>query len=627
MWSTCGWNVRTTPSPGSYSTDGTTWTALSATVQNIPVASTGKVGVFAAGVNQTETATARFDFFHVAGDEQPADTTAPVTTAAVSTADPAVVTLTATDGAGGSGVAKTEYRIGTQTWSTYTAPVSVPRTDVDQSMEFRSTDNAGNVEDTKSVSIGKSVDATAPVTTATLAPTDPSGSNGWWNDAVTLTLSATDNKPGALVTEYALGDGVWHLYATPVTINVDGAQQVQFRSTDVAGNVEATKSIDVKIDTEAPEIAANLDGDDPVRVSLVASDDTSGVQSRWYKVGSGEWTSYTGPFTVTKASAAQVVAFKAVDKAGNESTPRTVTIAAAPVVLAPSVTGLAVSHTRAPYGLAVTATITVSSGGAVGAELVSLYDGAVLVGAGVLKAGKATVVIDDLAVGNHPLTARFAGNAAVAESVSVVKQLIVDKAKSTVAIKASAIKQTYGTAKPVTLTATVGLDSKRPPAGQVRFKDGATVVATVPVISGKATYKLSQTTKVGAHTFTAQFVPTDTATTVGATSSGVKVTVVKAASTTTVRAGATSVKKGTKVTVSATVKLTDSAQVTAGTVTFHLDGKKVATVAVAKNVAAYKLPTTAASVGKHVVKATFTPKAAGTISGSTSTAVTITVTK
>ena len=93
-----------------------------------------------------------------------------MTTAAVSTADPAVVTLTATDEAGGSGVAKTEYRIGTQTWSTYTAPVSVPRTDVDQSIEFRSTDNAGNVEDTKSVTIAKSTDTTAPVTTATLDP-------------------------------------------------------------------------------------------------------------------------------------------------------------------------------------------------------------------------------------------------------------------------------------------------------------------------------------------------------------------------------------------------------------------------------------------------------------------------
>ncbi|RIJ76691.1 DUF1349 domain-containing protein, partial [Nakamurella silvestris] len=90
---------------GYYSSNGTTWTALAQTVANIPVASTGKVGVFAAGVNATTTATAKVDYFKVV-PAAPADTVAPTTTAAVSAADPAVLTLTATDNAGGSGVAK-----------------------------------------------------------------------------------------------------------------------------------------------------------------------------------------------------------------------------------------------------------------------------------------------------------------------------------------------------------------------------------------------------------------------------------------------------------------------------------------------------------------------------------------
>ncbi|RIJ77775.1 DUF1349 domain-containing protein, partial [Nakamurella silvestris] len=98
---------------GYYSTDGTTWSSVGATVANIPAASTGQVGLYATGVNQTSQATAKFDYFKVVPPAPVVDTTAPVTTASVSTANPAVLTLTATDNAGGSGVAKIEYRNGT----------------------------------------------------------------------------------------------------------------------------------------------------------------------------------------------------------------------------------------------------------------------------------------------------------------------------------------------------------------------------------------------------------------------------------------------------------------------------------------------------------------------------------
>ena len=86
--------------------------------------------------------------------------------------------------------------------------------------------------------------AQPPVTTATLDPAVPSGENGWWKGPVTLTLEATDPDSSAVTTQYALGDGVWHDYTVPVTIDVQGAQSVQFKSTDAEGNVEATRSIE-----------------------------------------------------------------------------------------------------------------------------------------------------------------------------------------------------------------------------------------------------------------------------------------------------------------------------------------------------------------------------------------------
>ncbi|MTD13899.1 DUF1349 domain-containing protein [Nakamurella sp. YIM 132087] len=613
---------------GYYSADGVNWTKFAETVANIPVASDGKVGVYAAGVNQASSGTALVDFFHVVGDEPAPDTTAPVTTATVSDTDPAVLTLTAADEAGGSGVATTEYRNGTQTWTAYTAPVSIPRTAVDQSVEFRSTDVAGNVEATKSVVVPKAAgDTTAPVTTATVAPATPSGTNGWWTSGVTLTLTAIDEPGGSgvAVTQYALADGVWHDWTGPVPVDVDGAQAVQFRSTDVAGNIEATKSVEVKVDATAPDVAANLDGDNPVTVSLIAADATSGIGAVSYRIGAGTWTAYTTPFTVTRTAAVQKVEFKAVDKAGNTSPVRSVAVPAAPVVLKPSVTAHTVSPARAPFGTVVTASIQVTSTGTIGGELVSLYDGTELIGAGILKNGRATVKLDELTVGTHRLTARFAGNATVAESVSPVRTVTVDKAKSSVTLKASAITQSYGTSSPVKLTATVALDSKAAAAGQVRFRDGTKVLVTVPVVGGKATLKLSQTLSVGRHSFTAEFLPADTAGNAGAKSTATVVTVVKAVSTTTLKADRTSQKQGKPVVLTATVVL-DTKQAANGKVRFTVDGKVAATVTVAKGSAKYTLPGTT-KAGKHTVTATFLPASPATVKGSTSSTVPITITK
>lgn len=93
-----------------------------------------------------------------------ADTTAPVTTAVVSDADPAIVTLTAADEEGGTGVVLTQYRlVGSPTWSTYTAPVAVARTATVQTVEFRSVDGAGNEEGERTIEIPAAETMTPPV--------------------------------------------------------------------------------------------------------------------------------------------------------------------------------------------------------------------------------------------------------------------------------------------------------------------------------------------------------------------------------------------------------------------------------------------------------------------------------
>ena len=184
-------------------------------------------------------------------EPEPQDTTAPVTTGQ---ADPqsggsVKVTLTAADEPGGSGVARTEYRLDGGDWTAYSAPftVSAPGS---HTVEYRSADVAGNVEQAKSLTFAIEPDTTAPVTTAILDPASPNGPNGKnYRAPVKVTLEATDGEQGSGVakTEYRVDGGAWATYAGQLTVSASGPHTIAFRSTDQEGNVEAVKSIGFKI--------------------------------------------------------------------------------------------------------------------------------------------------------------------------------------------------------------------------------------------------------------------------------------------------------------------------------------------------------------------------------------------
>jgi glucose/arabinose dehydrogenase/type 1 glutamine amidotransferase len=101
--------------------------------------------------------TAGFDYVRFEPDE-PGDCDPPTTTVQLNGADPVAsydgpveVKLEATDGAGGSGVASTEYALDGGSLQEYTGPFTVAEPGSHE-IEFFSSDNAGNVEETQSVS-------------------------------------------------------------------------------------------------------------------------------------------------------------------------------------------------------------------------------------------------------------------------------------------------------------------------------------------------------------------------------------------------------------------------------------------------------------------------------------------
>jgi hypothetical protein len=231
----------------SYSLDGLVWTeflsAFTVDTSSIPL----QVGLGTYRGENNPNGFARFDWFRVC--DFSLDDTAPQSSASV--APPAgaggwhtsapVVTLGADDGAG-TGVAKTEYRIGDGAWTTYTAPFTAAAP-----VEYRSTDVRGNVEPTRAITVR--VDGVAPVSTATLDP-----ANG------TLRFAATDAGSGVARIEYNVG-GTWLPYASsaPPVFASPGAYSVLHRAVDVAGNVEDERTIAFTIGEPEPGESVEVD--------------------------------------------------------------------------------------------------------------------------------------------------------------------------------------------------------------------------------------------------------------------------------------------------------------------------------------------------------------------------------
>ena len=166
------------------------------------------------------------------------------------------------------------------------------------------------------------------------------------------------------------------------------------------------------------------------------------------------------------------------------------------VVKVVTTTGLAcdLSSPRA-YGTTLTFTATVSSG----TGNVVFKDGVTTIGTVALTNGTAQLQVGSLGVGDHSITANYAGDDSHASSVSSAVPFTVSLISTTTSLDVSpASPQNSGTQ--LTLTATVSSGT-----GTVQFKDGAAALGSpVAVSNGQAQYQTSALA-VGAHTLSAVY--------------------------------------------------------------------------------------------------------------------------
>jgi hypothetical protein len=176
-------------------------------------------------------------------------------------------------------------------------------------------DLAGNpASDSRSFKIDKA----APSTGFAISPTSPNGSNGWYKGTVpTVTLTPSDGTSRVASTTYAINGGSTQTYTVPFTLPNGSSDVVTYRSTDNAGNVEATNtSATYKVDTTPPTVSVTgvtatqyLVGAVPVAGCASSDPGGSGIATAASVAVTTTGSNGVGSFTATCTGA--------VDNAGN----------------------------------------------------------------------------------------------------------------------------------------------------------------------------------------------------------------------------------------------------------------------------------------------------------------------
>lgn len=267
-----------------------------------------------------------------------------------------------------SGLQKIEVSLdGGATWSTATGtttwsftPVSA-LADGTYNLVVKATDDNAKTNQTSNQKLV--VDTVKP----TITINSPTNNAKLKSSSVTVSGSASDNNVLKSI-EVAVDSGSYITIAGAtswsyqVTSLSDGAHTIHAQATDAAGNVSASTSISVSVDTTAPTISITsptngytTNSSASITVHGTSSDPNGGtVASVKIKVDNGSWINATGTTsswtasTGTLSSWDHAITAEAIDAYGNTGTasPITVTVVGAP-------TGIAASGMDSSYHTAI----------------------------------------------------------------------------------------------------------------------------------------------------------------------------------------------------------------------------------------------------------------------------------
>lgn len=443
------------------------------------------------------------------------DETAPKTTASLSGTlsggvyvSPVTVTLGRTDNL--SGVASTTYQVNGGASQTYSAPFTVSTLGSD-TVTFHSTDKAGNVETTETVSF--TVHSTTTTTLTSSLNPSTSGASVTFTATVagsggTPTGSVSFKNGSTMLSTVSLSSGKATYTTSSLSVGSHSMTAVYAGGGNFVGSTSSvlTETVHYKTTTS---VASSLNPSTyGAKVTFTATITSSGgtptgtvtFKNGSSTLGTGSLSSGKATFA-TSALAVASHSITAVYAGSGNFAGSTSPVLTQVVNKATSSTALVSSLNPSTFGAPVTLTATVSSPGGTPNGSVTFKDGATTLATVSLSSGKAAFATKALTVASHSLTAVYGGNATFAGSTSPVLTQTVKQAATTTTVGSSLNPSTFGSS--VTFTANV-TSTGGTPTGTVTFKNGSTTLGTGSLSGGKATYATSALSK-GSHSITAVY--------------------------------------------------------------------------------------------------------------------------
>jgi hypothetical protein len=268
---------------------------------------------------------------------------------------------------------------------------------------------------------------------------------------------------------------------------------------------------------------------------------------------------------------------------------------------------LASSLNPAPYGSTATLKATVKAvapGAGTPAGTVTFTEGEAVLGTVQLAGVNATLSLKTLPPGAHEITAAYSGDANdEPNEAGPVAQTILQATTET-SLTSTLNPAPYGSSASLKATVKAVAPGGGTPQGTVSFREGETVLATVPLVSGSAKYPLKSLSP-GTHEITATY--SGNANYAGS-EAAIAQAVSKAATELTLTSSKNPAPKGSSGTLRATVKaLSPGGGTPVGTVTYREGEVVLATIPIAGNAATYPLKSLPA--GTHEITATYSGSA------------------
>ncbi len=473
---------------------------------------------------------------------------------------------------------------------------------------------------------GQSVTFTVTVTSNSGGGT-PTGSVTFNDGATTLTTTTLNGSSQASYTTATLSVGTHN-------ITVDYAGDTNFNastSNTVAQVVNAASTTTTLASNQNPSVygqsvtfTATLSVTAPGTAAAAFPSGTVDFKDGATTIGTGSVSTTAGVTTATFTTSSLTVgthSMTAVYNGDGSFNGSTSAVLSQVVNLASTTTSLASNANPSVFGQSVTFTATVAvvaPGAGSPTGTVAFKDGATTLSTQTLSAGSATFSTSSLSVGTHTMTAAYSGDSNFAASTSSALSQVVNKADTSGALTASPNPSVFGQSVTFTVTVTASSPGAGLPAGNVDFKDGATILNTTALnASGQATFSTSALA-VGTHTMTVDYAGDGNFN--ASTSNSVSQVVNKANTTTSLSADVNPAFVGQTVTFTATVAAVGpGAGTPTGTVTFKDGATSIGACTLAAGTCSFATSSLTLAGSPHSITAVYGGD--GNFNGSTSNAV------